>query len=362
MYLEGSDQHRGWFHSSLLTSCMTDGIAPYKGLLTHGFVVDGEGRKMSKSKGNVVAPQKVSSSLGAEILRLWVASTDYSGELFISDEILKRVVESYRRIRNTLRFLLANTSDFDAGKDAVPVAGMLEIDRYALALTARLQAGMAADYAGYQFHVASQKLQAFCSEDLGGFYLDVLKDRLYTCPAQSHARRSAQTALWHITHSLVRLMAPVLSFTAEELWSVFSGKADDSVFFQTWHELPQVEGAEEAVAKWHRLRELRSAARKQIEELRVAGKVGSSLQAEVDFHAAGEDYLALASLGDELRFLMLTSAARLHRSNELKVEVAPSAHPKCERCWHYRADVNAEGLCGRCVSNLSGPGESRRHA
>ena len=224
LYLEGSDQHRGWFHSSLLVSCMLDGVPPYKGLLTHGFVVDGEGRKMSKSKGNVIAPQQISNTLGAEILRLWVASTDYSGELFISDEILKRVVEGYRRLRNTLRFLLANTSDFDPKKHAVALEDMVEVDRYALAMTAKLQDEVAGDYERYQFHLVSQKLQAFCSEDLGSFFVDILKDRLYTCRADSAPRRSAQTALWHITHSLVRLMAPILSFTAEEVWKLLGGE------------------------------------------------------------------------------------------------------------------------------------------
>ncbi|MDH4192205.1 MAG: isoleucine--tRNA ligase, partial [Betaproteobacteria bacterium] len=224
LYLEGSDQHRGWFHSSLLVSCMLNGVPPYKGLLTHGFFVDGEGRKMSKSLGNTVAPQQISNTLGAEILRLWVGSTDYSGELSISPEILKRVVESYRRIRNTLRFLLANISDFDIATQAVPLAGMAGIDRYMLAFTARFQEDLAADYSAYQFHLVAQKLQGFCSEDLGGFYLDILKDRLYTCGADSSARRSAQTALWHITASLLRLMAPVLSFTAEEAWAVFTGR------------------------------------------------------------------------------------------------------------------------------------------
>jgi isoleucyl-tRNA synthetase len=362
LYLEGSDQHRGWFHSSLLTACMMDGHPPYKALLTHGFVIDMEGRKMSKSKGTGMAPQQVSGTLGAEILRLWAAASDYSSELTISNEILKRVVESYRRIRNTLRFLLANTSDFDARKDAVAVPDMVEIDRYALALTARLQKEVAEDYASYQFHLVVQKLQAFCSEDLGGFYLDILKDRLYTCAAQSHARRSAQSALWHITHSLVRLMAPILSFTAEELWQVFGGKGDDSVFFHTLHDVPVPPNGAQLLEKWHRLRELRAPARKQLEDLRIAGKVGSSLQAEVDFHASGADYDALASLGDELRFVMLTSAARIHRSGDLQVAVKASEHPKCERCWHYRADVNGEGLCGRCVSNLNGPGEPRTHA
>src|SRR5687768_12848748 len=361
LYLEGSDQHRGWFHSSLLVSCMLDGIPPYKGLLTHGFVVDGEGRKMSKSKGNVVAPQQVSNSLGAEILRLWVASTDYSGELFISNEILKRVVESYRRMRNTLRFLLANTSDFDPAKHAVALADLVEIDRYALAMAAQMQEQVTADYARYQFHLEAQKLQAFCSEDLGAFYLDVLKDRLYTCGADSAARRSAQTALWHITQSLVRLIAPILSFTAEELWQEFARKKDDSVFFQTWHELPMPANSAELLAKWARLRELRAPVRKEVEALRAAGKVGSSLQAEVSVTAPAADYELLASLGADLKFLMISSAARVARGDELAATVVPSAHPKCERCWHYLADVNGEGLCGRCQSNLRGPGEIRKH-
>jgi isoleucyl-tRNA synthetase len=365
LYLEGSDQHRGWFHSSLLVSCMLDGIPPYKGLLTHGFVVDGEGRKMSKSKGNVVAPQEVSNTLGAEILRLWVASTDYSSELNLSAEILKRVVESYRRIRNTLRFLLANTADFDASRHAVAPAQMVEIDRYALALTAKMQEQATADYARYQFHLVTQTLQSFCSEDLGAFYLDILKDRLYTCRSDSPERRSAQTALWHITHSLVRLMAPILSFTAEELWQLFSGKKEDateeSVFFHTWHELPVPADGAALLAKWTRLRELRSPVRKQIEDLRAAGKVGSSLQAEVEMSAPQADYELLASLGAELKFLLMTSAARVKTGDALAANVSVSPHAKCERCWHYAADVNGEGLCGRCQTNLKGAGERRQH-
>jgi len=361
MYLEGSDQHRGWFHSSLLSACMLDGHPPYKSLLTHGFVVAGDGRKMSKSLGNTMAPQKISGSLGAEILRLWVASTDYSGELSISDEILKRVVESYRRIRNTLRFLLANTSDFDPGKDAVPLAGLVEIDRYALAMTAQMQEEAVADYARYQFHLVAQKLQAFCSEDLGAFYLDVIKDRLYTFPADSAARRSAQTALWHITNGLVRLMAPILSFTADELWQLFSGKKDDSIFFHTWHEVPAPADRAALLAKWARLRELRNPVRKEIEDLRAEGKVGSSLQAEADMTAVKDDYDLLASLDNELKFLMITSAAQVSRSNELQVKIKASEHPKCDRCWHYLPDVNGEGLCGRCQSNLRGPGERRKY-
>ncbi|MGH8704390.1 MAG: isoleucine--tRNA ligase [Burkholderiales bacterium] len=362
LYLEGSDQHRGWFHTSLLASCMMNGAPPYKGLLTHGFVIDLEGRKMSKSKGNIVKPQEVSSTLGAEILRLWVASGDYAGELTISNEILKRVVESYRRIRNTLRFLLANISDYDPARHSLPVGEMSEVDRYALACAARMQQETAADYARYQFHLVAQKLQAFCSEDLGAFYLDILKDRLYTCGAASRARRSAQCAIFHVTHSLVRLMAPILSFTAEELWQVLTGAKDDSVFFQTWYQLPEVADAPTLLARWDRLRELRAPVRKRIEELRVAGKVGSSLQAELDYHANGTDYALLASLGDDLKFVMLTSAARVHRAAESAVTVTPSSHAKCERCWHYRPDVNAAGLCGRCESNLHGSGEPRPYA
>ena len=238
LYLEGSDQHRGWFHSSLLTGCAIDGRAPYDALLTHGFVVDGSGHKMSKSKGNVIAPQKVSDTLGAEILRLWVAATDYSGELSISDEILKRVVEAYRRIRNTLRFLLANTADFDAATQLLPPEQWLTIDRYALALTRRLQAQCEADYARYEFHKVAQALQAFCSEDLGAFYLDILKDRLYTTAADSLPRRAAQSALWHILQSFTRLMAPILSFTAEEIWALQTKDENDNVMLHTFHVLP----------------------------------------------------------------------------------------------------------------------------
>jgi len=360
MYLEGSDQHRGWFHSSLLTASMMDGHPPYKSLLTHGFVIDMEGRKMSKSKGTGMAPQQVSGTLGAEILRLWVASSDYSGELAISNEILKHVVESYRRIRNTLRFLLANVSDFDVQKHAMPVAEMVEIDRYALALTREMQDQAAGDYARYQFHLVAQRLQGFCSEDLGAFYLDILKDRLYTSRADSTARRSAQTALYHITHSLVRLMAPILSFTAEELWQYLTGKKDDSVFFHTLYQLPAVVDGEGLLAKWKRLRELRDPVRKEIEALRTKDKVGASLQAEVDLRASEKDYELLASLEDELKFLLITSAARVHRG-EAGVKVEPSRHRKCDRCWHYTADVDEEGLCARCRSNLRGPGETRRY-
>ena len=366
LYLEGSDQHRGWFHSSLLVSCMLNGVPPYNALLTHGFAVDGEGKKMSKSKGNGVEPQKVSNTLGAEILRLWVASTDYSGELFISDEILKRVVESYRRIRNTLRFLLANTADFDPATDAVPLGELVEIDRYAIAAARALAASVREDYARYEFHLVVQRLQMFCSEDLGGFYLDVLKDRLYTTGKTSRARRSAQTALALIRDALLELMAPVLSFTAEEAWRIVH-PTEPSIFCGTWVDtLPAQSNEDALIAKWNRILAVRAAVQKELETLRQNGKVGSSLQAEVAITAADDDYVALASLADDLRFVLITSAATVAKGERLAIAAAPSAHAKCERCWHYRADVGDDPghptLCGRCVSNLFGPGEPRAFA
>ncbi|MBS0309108.1 MAG: isoleucine--tRNA ligase [Proteobacteria bacterium] len=374
LYLEGSDQHRGWFHSSLLTSSMLNGCAPYKALLTHGFVVDGEGKKMSKSKGNVVAPQKVSDSMGAEILRLWVAATDYSGELSISDEILKRVVESYRRIRNTLRFLLANTSDFDPAKDAVAIAELSEIDRYAIARMTQLQTDMLQHVERYEFHPVVAKLQMYCSEDLGGFYLDILKDRLYTCGVASKARRSAQTAIWHITHALLRLMAPMLSFTAEEAWAIFADKqtyfdSDETIFTQTYYTLPEVADAVTLLDKYAAITALRTAVTKQLEEVRMTGAIGSSLQAEIEIKTSGEQYALLNSFGDDLKFVFITSQAKLTQvasAAEETVIVTPSTEQKCERCWHYRADVGAHaehsGICGRCVSNLFGAGEPRKFA
>ena len=374
LYLEGSDQHRGWFHSSLLTSSMLNGRPPYKALLTHGFTVDAEGKKMSKSLGNTLAPQKISDTLGADILRLWVASTDYTGELSISDEILKRVTESYRRIRNTLRFLLANTSDFNPQTDAVPIAELLEIDRYAIAGMGALQADILAHYQRYEFHPVISRLQNYCSEDLGGFYLDILKDRLYTTGVSSQARRSAQTALWHIAQSLLRVMAPALSFTAEEAWAVFAGAeayaaSDETIFTQTYWELPAVADGAALLDKYTALRAVRADVAKELEELRASGAIGSSLQAELTIKAAPEKYKLLASLDDDLRFLFITSQARVLEvasAADESIAVTASQAPKCERCWHYRADVGShaghEGLCGRCVSNLFGSGERRAFA
>jgi isoleucyl-tRNA synthetase len=365
LYLEGHDQHRGWFHSSLLTACAMYGRAPYRGLLTHGFTVDGQGRKMSKSLGNTVVPQEVSDKLGAEIIRLWVASTDYSGDLGIDDKILARVVDAYRRIRNTLRFLLANTSDFDPTKDAVPVEQMLEVDRYALARAAQLQAEILVHYEVYEFHPVVAKLQVYCSEDLGAFYLDVLKDRLYTTAPGSRARRSAQTALWHITHGMLRWMAPFLSFTAEEAWKVFAPGASVSIFTETFWGFPAT-GDEALLAKWSRIREIRDVVNKEIEAVRSAGQVGASLQATVRITAGPEDRTLLASLGEDLRFVLITSAATVVDGTELAVQVTPSTATKCERCWHYRDDVGTDAehptLCGRCVSNLFGTGETREVA
>jgi isoleucyl-tRNA synthetase len=367
LYLEGSDQHRGWFQSSLLTGCAINGRAPYDALLTHGFVVDGHGHKMSKSKGNVIVPQKVIDTLGADILRLWTASTDYSGELTISDEILKRVVESYRRIRNTLRFLLANIADFDVQRDAMLVEQWLEIDRYALALTQKLQDGMCGDYERYEFHFAVQKLVGFCSEDLGGFYLDILKDRLYTAGENSKARRSAQNALYHITQSLARLIAPILSFTGEEVWATLQGRDDVSVFEQLWYKLPDAGLKGEAVSAWGDIRAVRELVNKKLEEQRATGAIGSALQAEVDVYAPKATFELLARLGDDLRLVFITSRAKVHqREGEMEIKVTPSAQQKCERCWHYREDVGSDAnhptLCGRCVSNLFGTGESRQYA
>ncbi len=370
LYLEGHDQHRGWFHSSLLLGCALYDRAPYRGLLTHGFATDGQGRKMSKSLGNTVDPQTVTSKMGAEIVRLWVASTDYSGDLNIDDKILARVVDTYRRVRNTLKFLLANVSDFDPVKDAVPVDQMLEIDRYALSRLAQLQTDILAHYKVYEFHPVVAKLQVYCSEDLGAFYLDVLKDRLYTTGANSTARRSAQTALWAITQAMLRWMAPFLSFTAEEAWSVLgaAGKTPtatkESIFMDGY--LALAEPDVDLLAKWSRIREIREAVNKDIETVRTEGKVGSSLQATVQLTVPADDHAVLSSLGEDLKFVFITSAIELVAGDAVSARVNASEAVKCERCWHYRDDVGADAthptLCGRCTSNLYGAGEQRVHA
>ena len=362
LYLEGHDQHRGWFHSSLLLGCALYDRAPYRGLLTHGFATDGQGRKMSKSLGNVVVPQEISGKLGAEIIRLWVASTDYSGDLNIDDKILARVVDAYRRIRNTLRFLLANVSDFDPVRDAVPDSELLEIDRYALNRAAQVQADILRHYEVYEFHPVVSKLQVYCSEDLGAFYLDVLKDRLYTTAPKSLARRSAQTALHRITHAMLRWMAPFLSFTAEEAWASFGGSA--SVFLETFSDLVTPDAA--LLERWARIREIREVVNKDIEAVRAQGKLGSSLQAHLHLTVTEQDHALLGSLGEDLKFVFITSAVTLQAGPQAAVQVSVSGAAKCERCWHYRDDVGHDsahpGLCGRCTSNLYGAGEQRRIA
>jgi isoleucyl-tRNA synthetase len=382
LYLEGSDQHRGWFQSSLLTSVAATGKAPYKAVLTHGFTVDAKGQKMSKSKGNVVAPQKVVNNLGADILRLWVAATDYRNEMTVSDEILKRTADTYRRLRNTSRFLLANIHGFDPASNAVATADMLALDRWVVARAAQLQQEVEDAYGRYDFHHIYQKVHHFCSIDLGSFYLDVIKDRQYTTQADSLARRSCQTAMYHILEALVRWFAPIMSFTAEEIWHNLPGEREPSVFLSQWYALPEV-GADTAMGLdfWQEVLEVREAVGKELENLRVAGGIGSSLDAEVDLYCGAEIYQRLMSLEDELRFVLITSYARVHRDtaktddavhvtlengDELWVAVAPSAHAKCTRCWHHREDVGAVSahpeLCGRCVDNVEGAGEQRRFA
>jgi isoleucyl-tRNA synthetase len=367
LYLEGSDQHRGWFHSSLLTAAMLYGKPPYRALLTHGFVVDGAGRKMSKSVGNVIAPQQVADKMGAEIIRLWVAATDYSAELSISDEILKRVVESYRRIRNTLRFLLANLSDFDIAQHHLEPTQWLEIDRYAVALSEKLQQDILAHYAQYEFHPVVARIQSFCSEDLGGFYLDILKDRLYTSAADALPRRAAQNALFHITQTLLKLIAPFLSFTAEEAWQVFQHRtsSQDTIFTETYHTLPTIAQADDLLHKWAQIRRVRADVSKALEEARMQGKIGSSLQAEVTLGLPAELQQIFASLGDEIHYIFITSSAQL-TGDRLGITINASAHKKCERCWHYCADVGQHPahptICGRCVSNLFASGTTRKIA
>ena len=382
LYLEGSDQHRGWFQSSLLASVAMRGIAPYKGLLTHGFTVDAQGRKMSKSMGNVVAPQKVVNSLGADVLRLWVAATDYRAEMGVSDEILKRMADSYRRMRNTARFLLANLNGFDPAQHLLPPEQMLALDRWAVDRTRRLQAEILEAYDQYQFHLIYQKIHNFCSMDMGSLYLDILKDRQYTTGRDSIARRSAQTAMQHILEAMTRWLAPILSFTAEELWRNLPGARGPSVFLTTWYEGLFAVGDEEALnaAYWDRLIAVREAVSKELEKLRVAGGIGSGLDAEVDLYGDGELAADLGRVGDELRFFLITSYARIQplagkpddaveiqiNGQALAIRVTPSAHAKCVRCWHHREDVGQNvdhpELCGRCVENAFGAGEQRRFA
>ena len=379
VYLEGSDQHRGWFHSSLLASVAGRGVPPYRQVVTHGFAVDDKGRKMSKSLGNVVAPQKVMNTLGADVLRLWVAATDYSSEMSVSDEILKRMSDSYRRMRNTLRFLLGNLAGFDPARDALPIEQMLEIDRWTLARAGELQAEVIKGYRDYDFHVVYQKVHGFCVIELGSFWLDILKDRLYTMPAASTARRSAQTAMYQVAEAMVRWLAPILSFTAEEVWKYLPGARDESVLLANWWPLPEVQASKEI--DWDAVIALKTDVSRELEQLRAAGKLGAPLEAVVDVYLDEAQHRRMAAIGDELRFVLITSSARMLPASKRPADAvsAPTVAktgawisvgvqdaPKCARCWHRRFDVGADPLhpeiCTRCVGNLDGPGETRRYA
>ncbi|WP_411383765.1 isoleucine--tRNA ligase [Pseudomonas sp. L7] len=380
LYLEGSDQHRGWFHSSLLTGCAIDGHAPYRELLTHGFTVDENGRKMSKSLGNTIEPEKVNNTLGADILRLWVSATDYSGEMAVSEQILQRSADAYRRIRNTARFLLSNLSGFDPARDLLPAEDMLALDRWAVDRTLLLQRELEENYAEYRFWNVYSKVHNFCVQELGGFYLDIIKDRQYTTGANSVARRSCQTALYHISEALVRWIAPILAFTADEIWQYLPGERNESVMLNTWYqglsELPQ--DSELDRAYWDRIMAVKAAVNKELENQRVAKVIGGNLQAEVTLFAEEGLSADLAKLGDELRFVLITSAASVvpfvqapaeavtTEVEGLKLKVVKSGHAKCGRCWHFRADVGSHPehpeICARCVDNISGNGEVRHYA
>jgi len=380
LYLEGSDQHRGWFQSSLLTGVAIEGVAPYRAVLTHGFTVDGEGRKMSKSLGNILPAKKAMDDQGADILRLWVAATDYRGELTVSDEIFRRTADAYRRIRNTARFLLSNLNGFDPSSDAVPFSSMLSLDRWAVDRAQQVQQEVIDAYRGYHFHLVYQKLHHFCANDLGSFYLDVIKDRQYTTQANSLARRSAQTAMYHIVEALVRWIAPILSFTAEEIWENLPGKRSPSVFLEQWYPLLQALAPDEAMGRgfWQQVMAVRNAVNKAMEVQRAAGSLRGSLDAQVTLYCSPALLDTLSGLGGELRFVLITSAATLRPLDaadadaaetelpDLRLKIATTEEEKCERCWHRTADVGKHAahptLCGRCVENVDGDGERRQFA
>ena len=380
LYLEGSDQHRGWFQSSLLTGIGAYGAAPFKAVLTHGFTVDGEGRKMSKSLGNIIPARKAMNDLGADVLRLWLASTDYRNEVAVSDEILKRTGDSYRRIRNTARFMLANLNGFDPAVHLVPDEELLPLDRWAVDSAARLQEALRQAYDGYQFHQVCHRLHNFCATELGGFYLDIIKDRQYTTQEDSLPRRSAQTALYRIVDAMARWMAPILSFTADEIWENLPGEREESVFLAGWGApLLQLGAHDELDAPfWEELIAVRGAVNRELESLRGAGALRGSLDAQVTLYCRPELLERLARLGDELRFVLITSGAAVRPIGEapagasptevdgLRVVAGAATAEKCERCWHRRDDVGSHPehptLCARCVVNVAGPGEERRFA
>jgi isoleucyl-tRNA synthetase len=377
LYLEGSDQHRGWFQTSLLTAVAMNGSAPYKAVMTHGFTVDTEGRKMSKSIGNVIAPQKIMNTLGADILRLWVAATDYRNEMTVSDENFKRTGDAYRRIRNTARFLLSNLNGFDPSTDAVPAEDMLALDRWVMGRAVALQNEIIAAYESYQFHLVYQRIHNFCVTDLGGFYLDIIKDRQYTTQTDSLARRSAQTALYHMAEALVRWIAPILSYTADELWEHLPGTHGESVFLEQYYTgLPATDLNSEMDGEfWQQLIAVRLEVNRELEVKRAAGEMRAALEAEVNLYCDGAIATLLNKLDTELRFALITSRATVLPLDEagpdavvtelpgLRLMVRASVHDKCERCWHRREDVGSNSdhdtLCLRCVDNVFGDGELR---
>lgn len=385
LYLEGSDQHRGWFQSSLKTSMAMFGKAPYKSVLTHGFTVDAKGQKMSKSLRNVVAPRKLVNNLGADILRLWIASTDYSSEMTVSDEIFKRTADAYRRIRNTMRFLLSNLDGFDPTKDMLPADQMLSLDKWAVETTKQLQTKILETYSTYEFHQIYQQIHNFCAGEMGSFYLDIIKDRQYTTQENSVARRSCQTAIYHIMESMVRWLAPICSFTADELWSFMPGERNESVLLNQWYDVPAMyeddKAAEQATVFWKQVTEVRESVNKELEALRTAGDIGSGLAANVEVYCSKEIFDVLNALEDELRFVFITSDAKvlplgkqpakakeykLSSDDEIWLAVSASTHEKCTRCWHHREEVGTDDthpeLCGRCIENIDGEGEKRLYA
>jgi isoleucyl-tRNA synthetase len=380
LYLEGSDQHRGWFQSSLLASTAMNDTAPYKSVLTHGFTVDKNGEKMSKSKGNVIPPQSVMKNLGADVLRLWIASTDYRSEMRVSDEILERTSDGYRRLRNTARFLLSSLNDFDPAQDLVATPDLLVLDRWLIDRAYLLQEEVKAAYETYQFQHIYQKVHHFCVLDLGGFYLDIIKDRQYTAKADSLARRSAQTAMYHVIEALTRWLAPIISYTADEIWQFIPGERNESVFLETWYE-GLVKLDENSVMNrdfWQKIMSVRAAVSKELEKSRAKGDIGSSLNAEIELYCNPELFDTLNQLSGELHFIFITSNASVIADQfapddaiqteleGVKLKVIVSEYKKCVRCWHQRYDVGEHAahpeLCGRCEENVEGKGESRLYA
>ena len=362
LYLEGSDQHRGWFQSSLLTGMTINNLPPFRNVVTHGFVVDSDGKKMSKSLGNVVSPQSIWNQKGADILRTWVASTEFRNEMNFSNEILDRTTDSYRKIRNTIRFLLSNLYDFDESNQLQKISDLVELDLFIISKAMNVQRDVVADYENFDFHLAFQKILNFCTNELGSFYLDIIKDRAYTCHQDGHARKSSQTAMFHLLQMLIRWSSPIISFTAEEAWKEFSAE-ESSIFEKEWYSLEGL--IEMDLEVWDDLIKLKDEVNKNIENSRKEGSIGSSLDAEVHITCSESDFLKFSRFGEELKFLFLVSSVGLSVSDadELKIDIKASIEEKCERCWHHVADISDhEGnkICSRCISNLSFPGEERQ--